>query len=138
MNRILDKMFLTMVLAVAALGLVGLASGDTGPWGAVRREQGTYNGIRRVALSSTTGTAFYSDATKRPDGYCQSNGNYIIWVGTDSASYFAVEHPNITNGTFILSSGTYRLDGSFTGTKYATCGAGTAACELRCEDGLVR
>jgi hypothetical protein len=127
---------LTFFALVALFGGSFLVSADTGHEGAARIERGSYNDVRKVTLSSTTGTALWDASVKRPDSVCYNNSASTVWIGTVSASEFTLAHPNIAEGFPIVSSGTFSFDGSHTGAVYATSEA--AAAEMRCFDGLVR
>ena len=105
--------------------------------GSVQVETGNFPDVRRVTMSSTTGTALFSGSTNRADGACRSNSSTTVWIGTVSAAVNGQYHTNIVNGTFILSSEPFKLDGRFTGWWYGTCDVGVASCEARCLDGLV-
>ena len=126
-----------LVVALAAI-FQEPAKADTGSEGATRIERGSYAAMRKVAVSSTTGTALWSASRKRPDGLCYNNSSTTIWVGTVTATMNGKLHSNITEGFPLLSSSTFRLDGSFTGALAATCDVEVTACELRCLDGLVQ
>ena len=133
-----------MLMVLAGLVVITLAAfqepakADTGHEGATRVERGSYGSMRKVAVSSTTGTNIWTASVKRPDGLCFNNTASTIWIGTVTATVNGALHSNIVEGFPLLSSATFRLDGSFTGTLAATCEVGTAACELRCLDGLVQ
>lgn len=135
-----DNLFRWIILTAlfCALGNIALLQADTGWEGATRREIGTSAAVRSVNVTSTTGTALWSASTKRPDGVLFNNSASTIWIGTDSASYFAVEHPNITNGFPVLASSTFRLDGSYTGILYGTSGVGLGTLNTRIIDGQVQ
>jgi len=133
--------FCLSVMALAWLALFGefyKLQADTGHEGATRIERGSYNNVRLVSGSSVAGTEFFGASTKRPDGICRNNTGSTVWIGTVSAAQYATVHSNIGNGFPVLSTETFKLDGSNTGAWYFTCEIGIAACEFRCLDGLVR
>lgn len=136
-------------VAVFALLIVGLALvandkaalADTGYEGATRVEQGSYSQMFKYTGSSIAGTGFISATTKRPDGSCRNNTGSEVWIGTVSATQrgsISFQHDNINFGTFLKSSETFSLGGSFTGDWYFTCGMGVATCEMRCSEGRVQ
>lgn len=132
-----DLMKLGMfALMFVLLGTFSLYA-DTGHEGAVRKEIGSYINVRRVTLSSTTGTALWSADTKRPDGTCRAVGGYSIWIGTVSSTIQA-NHTNITEGFPVFSSETFKLDGSMTGVVYGTADTGVSSVDVRCVDGKVQ
>ena len=128
-----------LTLFAALLNICALkanASFGSGWEGATRKAISEQDlAVRRITASSTTGTAIWAASKTRPDGVCFNNSAYTVWIGTASGSYFAVEHPNITNGFPILSSGTFNLDGSMLGAAYVTSGVGVATADIRCLDG---
>ena len=131
------KELILTALMVVGLGAVGMA--DTGHQGAVRTEKGSYTEPRRVTGSSYTATAMWDASIKRPDGICRVNGDYTIWLGSATdTTRDNVLHPNISEGFPVLSSETFRLGGSMTGSQYFTCDEGVSTCEIRCLDGKVR
>lgn len=111
---------------------------DTGHEGATRIERGSYAGTRKVTGSSTAGTEFFAADVKRPDGLCINNTGSTVWIGTTSATQHQTTHENISIGIPVMSTQTFKLDGSYTGNLYFTCDIGVASCEFRCLDGLVR
>lgn len=129
-----------ILLAVGCfVSLVGLkVYADTGHEGATRIERGSYNNTRLVSGSSATGTEFFAASVKRPDGICRNNSGSTVWIGTVTAAQRDTTHSNILYGFPILSTETFKLDGSNTGAWYFTCNSGVSACEFRCLDGLVR
>jgi hypothetical protein len=136
---------LALGLTIAMLGLlacteifINTAKADTGWQSATRKALGSYINVRLVTLSSTTGTALFDATHLRPDGMCRVNDANTVWIGTVAATVNSEEHYNIVNGFPILSSETFKLNGSMTGAIYGTCGTGVSSCELRCIDGLSR
>jgi hypothetical protein len=123
--------------AMLALAQMYQAYAAPGMIGGVTTERGTYANVRNVAVSSVTGTAFFSGSNLRLDGTCRNNSAFTLWVGTVSATINNALHTNIAQGFPVLSSETFKLDGQFRGTMYATCEAAVAACNLRCVDGMV-
>ena len=101
-------------------------------------DRGTYVDVARVTGSSTAGTAFLSVNVKRMDGLLFNNTASAIWIGTVTASEFAVTHSNILNGTPVLASTTFSLGGSMSGALYFTCNGGVVTCEVRTLEGLNR
>ena len=136
----LDNVFRTVMLValVCALGQIATLRADTGHEGAIRKEEGSYAAVRSVNVTSTTGTELWAVSVKRPDGVLINNSAFLIWIGTVSGTYNGVEHPNITNGFPVLSSSTFRLDGSYTGVLYGTSGSGQGTVNARILDGQVR
>lgn len=125
------------LLALVVVLCAGFSRADTGHEGATRQEIGSYGATGVVTGSSITGTAFADATVKRPDGAYFNNTASTIWVGTTTAT-FQTGHSNITLGFPVLSSSTFGLGGSFTGTWAFTCDVGVAACEIRKLEGLVR
>lgn len=137
-NALLDRFMLLLVATcLAGFAYVGLAVADTGHEGATRIEIGRSTDFRKVTGSSVTGTAIFSSAVNRPDGFCLNNTGTTVWIGSVTATQNGTMHSNIANGMPIFSSGTYRLGGSMTGDAYLTCNAGVSTCEMRCNDGKV-
>lgn len=132
-----------MAYALAAAFLLAMifeargVRADTGHEGATRKEIGRTPFVSRVTGSSVAGTSFFSDSVSRPDGTAFNNTSSTIWVGTVTATQDRVTHSNIGQGYPVLSSGTFPLDGSFTGSWYFTCDAGVSACEIRTAEGRV-
>lgn len=139
MTRHLDR-FLTCVVILCLASGAGhwLAMADTGHEGATRIERGSYNDIRKVSVSSTSGTELFPATVKRPDSLCRNNSGFSIYLGTTPGSQHGTTHMNIVNGFPVLSSETFRLDGSHTGVIYATAQEGQSSLDVRCLDGLVR
>src|SRR3990167_1978561 len=136
--KLSEKICLIFTVVIVALGVSTALKADTGWDQAARIERGSYIAIRSISISSNTGTELFSDSVKRPDGLCFNNTAATIWIGTTSATLENVEHSNITNGFPLLSSSTFKLDGSMSGTVYATGGIGQSAQNVRCIDGLVQ
>ena len=136
MNRLIR--FLLAVSVILQFANCNLLLADTGHEGATRIERGSYPEMRVVSISSTTGTNIFVANTKRPDGLCRNNSSVTVYVGTNTATTHGSYHANIVSGFPVLSSETFKLDGSFTGSLAATCDVGAASCEFRCLDGLVR
>ena len=133
------RLLFLILAAVIGMGIMSdNIKADTGHEGASRREMGSYAETRLVTLSSSTGTNLFGASVSRPDGMCFNNTSGTIWIGTTTATATAVPHSNMRMGFPLLSSSTFRLDGSFTGTIAGTCDAGVLSCTLRCVDGLVR
>ena len=130
------ELFLAVGCFAALISLK--VSADTGHEDATRIERGSYNNVRLVSGSSASGTEFFAASTKRPDGICRNNSGSTVWIGTVTASQHATTHSNILYGFPILSTETFKLDGSNTGAWYFTCNTGVASCEFRCLDGLVQ
>lgn len=128
-------------ILVVALMLGALAlrvDADPGWEGATRKEVGTYIETAVVSGSSFTGTAFISATKSRPDGVYFNNTASTVWIGTTSATQNMTAHDNVKIGFPVLSSATFRLDGSMTGDLYFTCGPTISACEMRKLEGKVR
>lgn len=126
-----------ILVAILALFCGSIAGADTGHEGATRVEIGSYIETAVVAGTSVTGTAFITASVKRPDGVYFNNTSTTIWIGTTTATA-QTNHSNTTIGFPVLSSATFRLSGSMTGTLAFTCSNGTGACEIRRLEGLVR
>lgn len=134
------------VLAACVLGLAALcvvenrkpASADTGYEGAVRTERGSYGQVFKITGSSIAGTAFFSNSVKRADGTAFNNTSSTVWIGTITTTQQNRIHDNIEEGFPVLSSGTFPLDGNFTGTLYFTCDVSVASCEMRTVEGRVQ
>jgi len=131
-------MIFTVFAALGILAFGQYSQAQNVGWdGAVWVQAGNYAGNRRVALSSHTPTAIFPVDGKRPDSICFNNGAYNIFVGSTSVAYQRQEHPIITDGYPIVSSGTIRTAGTFSGALYGVCDAGVSSCEMRCLDGKV-
>lgn len=131
------------ITALACVLLFSLAEyrpavADTGREGATRKEIGSYMDIASVNGSSVAGTALFAASVSRPDGAYFNNTASVIWLGTTTATQDGVVHSNIANGFPVLSSATFSLDGSMSGTLSFTCNAGIATCNIRRLEGLVR
>lgn len=131
----MKSVILTVLLAMFA-GVAALRA-DTGHEGAVRTERGSYAGTRLVAMSSTTGTALFPASVKRPDGMCINISASIMHISTISTTVNQRYHDSLILGFPVASSGTFQLDGSFTGALYGTCDVNVASCYAKCIDGLV-
>ena len=127
-----------ILIALSLIAGVSLSFADTGWDNAARIERGSYIAMRKVVGSSTTATALFAASTKRPDGICRVNGSYTVWIGTATGTITAFQHPNILLGFPVLSSETFKLDGSMSDDLYVTCDSGVSTCDVRCLDGLVR
>ena len=109
---------------------------DTGHEGATRKEIGSFITVRKVTISSTTGTELWGASVSRPDSFCFNNSTGTIFVSSNSFAMHGETHTNVMEGMPVLSSTTIALDGSMTGAAYATCGD-MGVCFMRCLDGQV-
>lgn len=133
------KKNIILALAAGLMVMAGLREpkADTGWDQAVRREVGRYAETAHVAGSSVAGTAFFSASKNRPDGVYFNNTASTIWIGTTTATRNNQHHDNIIIGFPVLSSSSFRLDGSFSGTLAFTCDYDVAVCHVRKLEGLV-
>lgn len=132
-----DKLFLALAVVFSAWAFTVKA--DTGYESAPRKEIGRYGQFRHVSITTYTGVSMFDSTFNRADGVCFNNSAYVIWLGSSTRTMTAnTLHPNFIDGFPILSSATFSLDGSFTGTITATCNPGATTCDVRCIDGMTK
>lgn len=118
---------------------ISQSEADTGHEGAARVEIGSYVETASITGTSRTPTALFSESIKRPDGLYFNNTASAIWISTVATSVTVeLGHPAVAIGYPILSSATFRLEGSMTGSMTFICDGSAGTCNVRKLEGLVR
>lgn len=130
-----DRLDAFLLLGSVAIALIILAikpaRSESGWEGSVRKEIGRTATTAVVTGSSVTPTAIFSASVSRPDGLVFNNTSSTVWLSTLTVAMNGTTHSAILFGVPLLSSTTFRLDGSYTGTFTFLCDKGVATCEVR-------